>query len=609
MLTVLHQRIKNHTNRGGAVSAFARIAYRAGERLTDPQTGKIYDFTRKSEIADSGIELPQGAPQEWQDRAALWAAVQSVETRSNARFAREFELSIPAELSKEQAINLVKDFSGTLAAEGMCVDWAVHWKHSRGGTNHHAHIMTTTRALDEDGHFAKNKAKGHVFKNKQGYRMPICVKTGGKKTDADYYADAIKQADGSYKIPDGYEQAMIKRHKNGKEYKKASWKIVIDEQNPLEDLHSYERWRSSWADLVNVYLKDAGADRRITNKSYRRQGFNTQTATMPRAIAERARAGESRAQEIAAALNEKIRKSREYVETRAAAGAARWRSSCFVSPEKWASLDEARTMRKTAAEAYPSRHVSVQTLELEREHEEKRSADQQRERRESASRKSGDHARRGRVREVPDVRKCVMGASSDVRQHHAGEDLAPDVSVRSVPNNQLRIQPSDTAGDTEPRDLRHVREIRTDVEHAGLIGPKPFEPVQLYTPRSFEKGIIISDYAQGEAVREILKACDELGISVGITDTEPNGQPCRLFVPQSELQKAGHDFADRIASGLPDCNGYGGSLDAIDNVSGERLDSDGFLAAATPETEQEQDQQDQSETETAQQVRRRVRSI
>ena len=56
MLTVLHQRIKNHTNRGGAVSAFARIAYRAGERLTDPQTGKIYDFTRKSEIADSGAE-------------------------------------------------------------------------------------------------------------------------------------------------------------------------------------------------------------------------------------------------------------------------------------------------------------------------------------------------------------------------------------------------------------------------------------------------------------------------------------------------------------------------------------------------------------------------
>ena len=175
-MQTLHMKIKDHTRTANAAgvspSIFARAAYRSGIAMTDPETGRRYEY-HKPEILAQGVELAPPAPEAWRDRAALWAAVQSVETSANARLAREFELSIPPEISKEAAADLVRDYCKSLTAEGMCCDWAIHWKEPKGRpVNHHVHILATTRPLDENGGW-RTKATATLAHSPAGDRIPI----------------------------------------------------------------------------------------------------------------------------------------------------------------------------------------------------------------------------------------------------------------------------------------------------------------------------------------------------------------------------------------------------------------------------------------------------
>src|SRR3546814_15988825 len=52
--------------------------------------------------------LPEGAPEAFAERSALWNAVEAAEGRSDARVAREVQVSLPHELSAEQRQELVR---------------------------------------------------------------------------------------------------------------------------------------------------------------------------------------------------------------------------------------------------------------------------------------------------------------------------------------------------------------------------------------------------------------------------------------------------------------------------------------------------------------------
>jgi len=51
-----------------------------------------------------------GAPPHWLDREVLWNAVETFERRPDAGLAREVEIALPAELSREQAGHLVRSY-------------------------------------------------------------------------------------------------------------------------------------------------------------------------------------------------------------------------------------------------------------------------------------------------------------------------------------------------------------------------------------------------------------------------------------------------------------------------------------------------------------------
>jgi ATP-dependent exoDNAse (exonuclease V) alpha subunit len=149
--------------RSSGSSAVSAAAYRAGERIRDERTGKTYDHSDRRDVMHKEIILPgQFATDDmsWaKDRANLWNAAERVETRSNARVAREYLVALPVELSPAQRIGLVKGFSQELADRyGFAVDCAVHAPRDFPGSdprNFHAHLLATTREVTTQGLGAK----------------------------------------------------------------------------------------------------------------------------------------------------------------------------------------------------------------------------------------------------------------------------------------------------------------------------------------------------------------------------------------------------------------------------------------------------------------------
>lgn len=139
-------------------SSVAAAAYRAGEKLVDERTGLTHDFTNKNDIIKCEIMLPSNAPKWMKNRAKLWNEVEQVEKRKDAQLAREINIALPKELSKNQNWDLAKSFvQKEFVDKGMVVDVAFHRGHQAKEEQPHLHLMVGTREVSEDGFGQKNR--------------------------------------------------------------------------------------------------------------------------------------------------------------------------------------------------------------------------------------------------------------------------------------------------------------------------------------------------------------------------------------------------------------------------------------------------------------------
>ena len=151
-MAIYHLSVKP-VSRSSGRSATASAAYRAAERIDDRRTGEIHDYTRKGGVESADIVLPDNAPTWASDRAALWNAAELAEKRKDACVAREYEVALPSELPPEERRRLAVDFAKAMAnREGCAVDVCIHAP-GRGGDNrnHHAHLLRTTRKVEDEG--------------------------------------------------------------------------------------------------------------------------------------------------------------------------------------------------------------------------------------------------------------------------------------------------------------------------------------------------------------------------------------------------------------------------------------------------------------------------
>jgi len=137
--------------------ATSAAAYRAGERIRDERSGRVYNHARREDVLHREIVLPTelaaaGTAMDWaRDRARLWNAAEHAESRVNARVAREYAVALPVELAPEQRLSLVRSFAQELADRyRFAVDVAIHAPRN-DPRNFHAHLLATTREVGPNG--------------------------------------------------------------------------------------------------------------------------------------------------------------------------------------------------------------------------------------------------------------------------------------------------------------------------------------------------------------------------------------------------------------------------------------------------------------------------
>lgn len=159
-MSIYHLSVKA-ISRGDGRSAVACAAYRSGEKLTCDYYEKTQDYTKKSGVEFTNIYAPPNTSPELLDRQTLWNTVEKVERRKDAVLARELEIAFPHELNANQRKELLNELCQKLVEKyGVVVDAAIHAPHTESGSdarNYHAHIMFTTRAINENGEFAAKK--------------------------------------------------------------------------------------------------------------------------------------------------------------------------------------------------------------------------------------------------------------------------------------------------------------------------------------------------------------------------------------------------------------------------------------------------------------------
>ena len=224
-IAIYHCSIKI-VSRGKGKSAVAAAAYRSGEKLTNEWDGLTHDYTKKGGVVHLEILLPAHAPPAFSDRSTLWNSVELSEKSNNAQLAREVEIALPVELSREEQTRLVREYcSSQFVSKGMIADFNLH---DTGGGNPHAHILLTMRPLDERGAWLPKSKKEYVL---------------------DENGEKIRLPSGRYKTR----------------------KVDLVDWNNRENA---EVWRRAWADLANDFLAQNNRPERIDHRSYERQGID-----------------------------------------------------------------------------------------------------------------------------------------------------------------------------------------------------------------------------------------------------------------------------------------------------------------------------------------------
>ena len=224
-IAIYHCSIKI-VSRGKGKSAVAAAAYRSGEKLTNEWDGLTHDYTKKGGVVHSEILLPAHAPPAFSDRSTLWNSVELSEKSNNAQLAREVEIALPVELSREEQTRLVREYcSFQFVSKGMIADFNLH---DTGGGNPHAHILLTMRPMDEKGAWLPKSKKEYVL---------------------DENGERIRLPSGRYKTR----------------------KVDLVDWNNRENA---EVWRRAWADLANEFLAQNNRPERIDHRSYERQGID-----------------------------------------------------------------------------------------------------------------------------------------------------------------------------------------------------------------------------------------------------------------------------------------------------------------------------------------------
>lgn len=159
----------------------------------DERTGEIHDYGKRSGVVISKIFAPTDAPEWTSGRSRLWNMVEKIEARKDAQLCRTWDIALPAELSADQRLALVKKYClDELVSRGMVVDMSIHAPHRGKETrNHHVHIAASMRDIAPDGFKNKNRAWNRpelivTLRERWAYHTNIALEQAGHTARIDH---------------------------------------------------------------------------------------------------------------------------------------------------------------------------------------------------------------------------------------------------------------------------------------------------------------------------------------------------------------------------------------------------------------------------------------
>lgn len=222
-MAIFHMSFSN-ISAGKLRGAVASAAYRSGEKLFDEKENRGYFYARRV-TPEAFILTPENAPEWASDRQKLWNEVEKKDRKANSRYAKEFNVALPVELTNEEQKALITKFvQETFVDKGMVADVAIHRDHEE---NPHAHVMLTNRPFNPDGSWGL-KSKTQYILDKNGKQLLT---------------------------------------KNGNPKQRKIWLVDWDKPGKVEE------WRTAWANEVNSLFQAKGMPERISEKSYEEQGI------------------------------------------------------------------------------------------------------------------------------------------------------------------------------------------------------------------------------------------------------------------------------------------------------------------------------------------------
>lgn len=286
--------------RSAGRSSVAAAAYRSAECLTNEYDGIEHDFTKKGWVEFTEIILPENAPKEYKDRSTLWNAVEAVEKSQDAQLAREFEVALPAELTREQQIEVVEAFvRDNLTSQGMVADIAIHNppktndRHQpidKDGNvtrdvnemqfvNPHAHILCTVRPMNEQGVWEKKSEVEYLCKKDGEERAFTAAEFRVAKEDG--WEKQYRYYEGKQKVY--YTQSEAEEKELERVNRTPKTTPYGRKNETVEYWNSKDRifeWRQKWEKAVNDEFAKIQSDIRIDSRSYKDQGREDEVPTL-----------------------------------------------------------------------------------------------------------------------------------------------------------------------------------------------------------------------------------------------------------------------------------------------------------------------------------------
>ncbi|MBF7138699.1 MobQ family relaxase [Pediococcus pentosaceus] len=224
-MAIFHMSFQN-ISAGKMRSAVASASYRSGDKLFSDKEGKTYSYPRDIK-PEAFILTPKNAPDWVKDRQKLWNEVEKKDRKANSRYAKEFNVALPIELSEQDQKDLLTKYvQENFVNAGMVADVAIHRDNP---DNPHAHVMLTNRLFNPDGTWGVKSRKEYILDEK------------GNKTYT-----------GTSKYP-------------------KSRKVLTTDWDKKEKI---TEWRHNWAIAVNQVLEAKNLPDRISEKSYEEQGID-----------------------------------------------------------------------------------------------------------------------------------------------------------------------------------------------------------------------------------------------------------------------------------------------------------------------------------------------